>query len=189
MTERGLLPPDFPDRGAVLGVDYGTVRIGLAIGEVASGLVLPLQVLPSPATLEEAAERIADIARGRDAVAVVIGDPLHMSGEASPMSAKVARLQGELVRLLGVPVLLRDERLSSVEAEQSLAAQGLKWWQYEKGRVDTLAAMGLVRELLVERNPELGKVTEDAPPDAPEPDTSRRRRDERKRARKRRRDE
>lgn len=163
-------PPDLPREGAVLGVDYGTVRIGLALGDLASGLVLPLPVLPNPGTVEGAITRLEEVARGRSAVTVVLGDPVFASGVPSPMSLTIARVADELARRLGVPVLRRDERLTSVNAEETLAAQGLRWWQYSKGQVDTLAAMTLVRELLIERDPELGKVREEDPGEPAQPD-------------------
>lgn len=170
-----------PRSGSVLGVDYGTVRIGLALGELGSGLVLPLPVLSNPGTLDEAAARIAEIARGREAALLVLGNPVHMSGEASSMSEKVAKLRDALAAALSVPVILRDERLSSVAAEEQLAAAGLRWWQYEKGKIDTLAAMNLVRELLVELKPELGRLEEDAPAPPERREKDQRRRDARKR--------
>ncbi len=176
VTENSL-----PTSGSVLGVDFGTVRIGLALGEIGSGLVLPLPVLENPGTEEETATRIEEVARGRDAAVVVIGNPVHMSGEASAMSARVEKLRVALAARLAVPIVLRDERLSSVTAEEQLADAGLRWWQYEKGKVDTLAAMGMVRELLIEIRPELGRISEDEPePPAPRRDKDQRRRDARK---------
>ncbi len=161
----------------MLGIDYGTVRIGLALGELASGLVLPLPVLAHPGSEGEVVARIEEVARGRDAAIVVIGNPLHMSGEASSMSARVAKLRDALAARLAAPVILRDERLSSVAAEEQLSSAGLRWWQYEKGKIDTVAAMNLVRELIVELRPELGRLEEDASP----PEQRRREKDERRR--------
>jgi putative holliday junction resolvase len=176
---------ELPTSGSVLGVDFGTVRIGLALGEIGSGLVLPLPVLANPGTLEDTAARIEEVARGREAAVVVIGNPVHMSGEASEMSARVETLRAALQSRLQVPVILRDERLSSVAAEEQLASAGLKWWQYEKGKIDTLAAMGMVRELLIEIRPELGRISEEEP-EAPMPrrEKDQRRRDARKKRRK-----
>jgi putative Holliday junction resolvase len=167
-----------PSSGSVLGVDYGTVRIGLALGELGSGLVLPLPVLASPVTLEETAERIAEVALGREASVVVLGNPVHMSGDASSMSVKVTKLKELLGARLAIPVVLRDERLSSVQAEEQLKDAGLRWWQYEKGKIDTLAAMGLVRELLIEIKPELGRISEES---AEPPTPERREKDQRRR--------
>lgn len=161
------------------------MRIGLALGEIGSGLVLPLPVLSNPGTLDETARSLEEIARGRDAAVVVIGDPVHMSGEASDMSQRVARLRDALAPRLQVPVVLRDERLSSVTAEGQLADAGLRWWQYDKGKIDTLAAMNIVRELLIEIRPELGRIGEEEP-DVPLPrrEKDQRRRDARKKRKK-----
>lgn len=179
-------PPPLPDSGAVLGVDYGTVRIGLALGELGSGLVLPLHVLECPKTPEETVARLADVARSRDAVAVVIGNPVHMSGQGSNLTVVVTRLRDEMTKVLGIPVLLRDERLTSVGAEESLAAAGLKWWQYPKSAIDTVAAMTIVRELLHELRPELGRVTEEGQEPPPVEGSRREKGERRKQARKRR---
>jgi len=162
----------------VLGVDYGTKRIGLALGELGSGLVLPLPVLENPGSLEGCAERIAEIARGRDAAIVVLGKPVHMSGDESAMSKEVTKLAGALSALITAPVVLRDERLSSVTAQEQLASAGLRWWQYEKGKIDQLAAMNIVRELLIEVKPELGKIRED---EGELPTSQRREKDKRRR--------
>ena len=87
MSEEAQAP-----RGRVVGVDYGTVRIGLALGERSSGLVMPLPVMPHPGSEEAVVERLAAVAQAHDATRVVIGDPLHMTGESSPMSLVVSRL-------------------------------------------------------------------------------------------------
>lgn len=174
-----------PARGSVLGVDYGTVRIGLALGELGSGLVVPIDVVANPGSLEGAAERIVAVARERGVAAVVLGNPVHMSGEASDMSRAVAALRDLLLRALACPILLRDERLTSVEAQSTLAAQGLKWWQYPKERLDALAAMQIVKELLVEHDPSVGRLNETPDSDAP---LARREKDERRRKARKRRD-
>jgi putative Holliday junction resolvase len=173
----------------VLGVDYGTVRIGLALGFPASGLVVPLPTLPNPGAEEAVVTSLAEVARARGATTVVIGDPRHMSGRKSAGSRTAARLRDGLAAALGdVPVLLEDERLTSAEAEEQLRGAGLRWWQVAKGQVDALAAMGIVRGYLVRVNPSLLLAREDErPPVAPPDDPGRRRRDRRRNAQRRRR--
>ena len=119
---------------------------------------------------------------------VVIGDPIHMSGKRSPMSVVVSRLRDAIADALGdaADVALIDERLTSAAAEASLRDAGLRWWQFDKGRIDALSAMALVRDRLVQLRPGLA-LDEPPPPEPPQDDddpTSRRAR--RKRARKRR---
>ena len=88
----------------VLGVDYGEVRIGLALGDLGSGLVLALPVLEHPGDEEGAAERLAEVARIREVGHVVLGNPIHMSGAASPMSLAVARIRDLIADRLDLPV-------------------------------------------------------------------------------------
>ena len=58
---------------------------------------------------------------------IVVGKPLHMGGQESPQSRKVARFATKLSKTLGLPVILWDERLTSFAAEQHLEEAGLKW--------------------------------------------------------------
>lgn len=178
--------PDAPD--IVLGVDYGHVRVGLALGHADSGLVLGLPVLQHPGDDEGLALRLAEIARARDATVVVLGHPLHASGKASPQSKRVERLRDRLVELIPrIRLELEDERHTSQEAEASLADAGLRWWQFPKSQIDTAAAIAIVRSWLVRRNPALAlqKDEPEAPP-TPDPPREASRKHRRKAARRRR---
>ncbi|MBI3725552.1 Holliday junction resolvase RuvX [bacterium] len=152
-----------PTTGLVLGVDYGTVRIGLAVGDLVSGLVLPVPILEHPGSQGNVVSRLAEIARAKDAVAIVIGNPLHLSGKPGTLTAEVTAVRDALAKRLSLPVHLRDESLTSVGAEESLSSAGLKWWQYPKDKIDTIAAMTIVREFLMEQNPALGKLDDATP--------------------------
>lgn len=184
-----MVSPAAPDHRQILGVDYGTVRIGLALGDPRTGLVVPLPVMENPGEDAAVAAKLAEVARGHDVARVVLGDPIHLSGTESKMSRVVGRIRDMLSEQLEVPVLLRDERLTSADAEARLRATGLRWWQYDKGKLDALAAMTIVRDLLLEENPSLGLTAGDDEPDGPvgreKPAAKRRRKEARRRARKR----
>jgi putative Holliday junction resolvase len=179
-------------RDVVLGVDYGTKRVGLALGHAESGLVVALPVLHHPGTEPAVVARLAEVARGRDATVVVLGDPKHLSGKESPQSRTVKRIAAMLEPLIApVPVVLEDERLTSVDAEAQLNAAGLRWWQYSKGQIDTVSAMTIVRGWLVRKDPRIfmqeeGDAGAPAAPSTERPG-ARERRDRRKNVRKRRR--
>ncbi len=153
----------------VLGVDYGTKRVGLALGYADSGLAVPIPGLQHAGDPAALAPRLLEVARARDATRVVLGHPVHMSGDASPMSRAVERLREALLAAGELEVELQDERLSSATAEAQLAAAGLRWWQYEKGTIDAVAALGIVREHLHRRYPELALTAEPPPPDEQDP--------------------
>ena len=171
-----------PPSKAVLGVDYGTVRIGLALGFLDSGLVVQLPVLANPGNVAEAVASLASLAKEKGATRVVVGNPVYASGDPSAMSRKVA-VVAEALRAEGLDVALQDERRTSVDAEEQLSAMGLRWWQYDKGQVDTLAAMAIVRAYMLNANPGLALLDEE-PPEPPPPRESRR--DRRRRARRKR---
>jgi putative Holliday junction resolvase len=78
---------------------------------------------------------------------IVVGQPLHMSGQASRQSEKVARFAEDLSKELGLPVIFWDERLTSFAAEEHLEQMGLKWRERRK-HVDKIAAMFILQSYL-----------------------------------------
>lgn len=135
-----------PGPRTVLGVDFGTVRIGLALALPGGGLIVPLDTLAHPGTDPEAADKVAAVVRARDADEVVVGDPVHMDGAESDMSRR-ARAFAELLRArIAVDVHLQDERLTSQEAERRLRESGLHWTEVDKGRIDAVSAMGILED-------------------------------------------
>jgi putative Holliday junction resolvase len=175
----------------VLGVDYGTVRVGLALGFLDTGLTIALPVLANPGTEEALVASLAEVARARDATVVVLGNPLHMSGKKSAGTHTVTRLRDRLHEATKLPVVLEDERLTSADAESQLKDAGLRWWQVPKGQIDTVSAMGIVRGYMTRRRPELLVARDEpvAPVEEEEKDETRARRERRKKAQRRKRGE
>ncbi len=111
--------------GRVLGLDLGDARIGVAISDpdrriaVASGTI---HVGRPPGELKA----VAAMAAENDVVMIVVGHPRSMSGEAGSQAVKAEAFAEALRAVLQVPVVLQDERLSTVEAERSLQTAGVK---------------------------------------------------------------
>ena len=134
-----------------LGVDYGTRRVGLAMSDAGGTFVSPLEVLEitTPAV---ATERVAAVVAKEDVGVIVVGLPINMDGTEGP-SAKALR---EWVKTLRAatkrPVILVDERQTSIEAEQSLVDRkrgGEKITRKaKKKRLDALAAAVILRGYL-----------------------------------------
>ena len=104
-----------------IGIDLGTRRIGLAFGDEL-GVATPLAAL----TQADPAERRAGllkVIRERRAHEIVLGHPLNMDDSEGPKAKEAAAFAAELSKDLGLPVHLVDERLTSYEAESSIA----KW--------------------------------------------------------------
>ena len=102
-----------------LGIDLGARRVGVAVSDFEGRLATPL-VQIEPRDPRELVDRIARLAEDEEIGGVVVGDPRHATGEASPGTALAARLARELGTTLGLPVWLWDERWSTAAAEDSL---------------------------------------------------------------------
>jgi putative holliday junction resolvase len=112
-------------QGRVLGLDLGEARIGVSISDPDRRIAVPIgtvQVGRPPGELKAIASIVAD----NDAVLVVLGLPISMGGGSGP-SARRAQDFAEVLRdAVPVPVVLQDERLSTVEAERALHEAGVK---------------------------------------------------------------
>ena len=112
-----------PDRGRVLGLDLGDVRIGVAISDPERRMAVPMGTVRTGAPADLRA--IAELVREHDVVLVVVGLPLRLSGERGSAAAKAEGFADALRAVLDVPVVLQDERLSTVEAERALREGGV----------------------------------------------------------------
>jgi putative Holliday junction resolvase len=128
----------------ILAVDWGTQRVGVAISDPGGVLArsLPTLVVRGP---RDALVQVAALARREGAAVILIGLPLHLSGEPGE-SARAARKLGAGLSAEGFRVLYRDERLSSEKARDLLRERGER--RPEPGRVDAMTAALLLQEHL-----------------------------------------
>jgi putative Holliday junction resolvase len=101
----------------VLALDHGTVRIGCAISDPSGTLTTPLPVIEPPQ-----ASAVADLVAEREVDRVVVGLPLHLSGEEGSQAALARGFCAELETILDVPVETYDERLTTRMAVASQQA-------------------------------------------------------------------
>ncbi len=125
-------------------MDFGSKRIGLAVGEAEFGVASPKPPLAASGRLSADAERIVAEAARHGAQAIVLGLPLAEDGSDTKM-AGVCRKLAEHLRELGWPVHLADERLTSVEAERAMQGAGLKASQARRRKDGEAAARILER--------------------------------------------
>ena len=111
-----------PDGGTILGVDLGERRIGLAIAERDGLAARPLMTISRARSLAPAddATTLARIAREQRAAELVVGLPLEASGAHGPMAEAATTWAKAVAERLGLPMTMRDERLSSHLAESRL---------------------------------------------------------------------
>jgi putative Holliday junction resolvase len=133
---------------AVIGLDHGSRRIGVAVGNEETG-----QAFPRPALLRRklAADiaQIATLAREEGATLVVLGLPRNMDGSEGGQAAQ-ARAFGEQLAAIGLEVVFVDERLTSWQAGEELAAAGRRP-ERGSGEKDSAAARLILQEWLDRR--------------------------------------
>lgn len=124
-------------RGSVLGVDPGSVRIGLAVSDPDGLVATPAGTLPGG---DGAADRIAAEAAARGCATVVVGLPRALSGRDTAATRQARDLAAAL-QARGLTVALWDERLTSVEADRMLVAAGRNGRQRRTERDRVAAAL------------------------------------------------
>jgi putative Holliday junction resolvase len=134
--------------GVRLGVDVGTVRVGVAVSDPDGILATPVVTLARDRRAGHDLDELAALVRERDAVEVVLGLPRHLSG-ASGVSAADARDYAAALsrRITPVPVRLVDERLSTVSAERALRLSGRRS-RAQRAVVDQAAAVVILQSAL-----------------------------------------
>jgi putative holliday junction resolvase len=130
---------------AVIGLDHGSRRIGVAVGSLETG-----QAFARPALLRSSQSAdlqwLADLASSEGATLVVIGLPRNMDGSEGAQAA-AARVFGAQLLGLGLEVAYIDERLTSWEAGERLAAEGRRPGRMS-GERDSAAARLILQEYL-----------------------------------------
>lgn len=130
----------------VIAVDFGTKAIGLAICDELQLAVRPLTTLRHP-HLQEAPQRIGQLAEEYDIGALVVGLPLNMDGTSGEAVEKVKAFVAELRPLVSVPIKFVDERLTSFEADQILREMGVGLKE-RKAKSDEYAAVLILQDYL-----------------------------------------
>lgn len=136
----------------ILGIDYGTRRVGLALSDPTATIAQPLPTLTRRAGKRPPVAAIAQIATENEVADVVIGLPLNMQGDETDWTTEVREFGAKLAERAGVTVHYLDERMTSVRAEQAVRSIGLKKSEREsKERVDAAAAMLILQTYLDRR--------------------------------------
>ncbi|MEM9201869.1 MAG: Holliday junction resolvase RuvX [Actinomycetota bacterium] len=130
-----------------LGLDLGQKRVGVAVSDSAGRLAMPIEVLARLGDRPREHRAIADLVEEWEAEIVVVGLPYNMDGSAGPMAKKYASEAKALGDTLTVPVVLYDERLTTVSAERALMEQNMNA-QDRRQVVDKVAASVMLQSWL-----------------------------------------
>ena len=135
------MPPDVsqvPRAGRVAGIDFGTVRIGIAISDPARSIASPYENYTRRGP-EQDGRRFQRLVSEERVSLFVVGLPVHLDGRESEKSLEARRFGEWLGQLTGVPVVYFDERFTTVQAEQFLL-QAQMTSKRRKKRMDMLSA-------------------------------------------------
>jgi putative Holliday junction resolvase len=116
-VKQGPEPARQLERTQILAVDYGRVRIGLAIADATTQLSRPLATLQR-INRNEDMRRLRELVREHSVKQIVVGLPLRLDGTRGEMAEEAERFALRAAKQIGVPVELVDERLTSWEAER-----------------------------------------------------------------------
>ncbi len=144
--------------GIRLAVDVGSVRIGVARSDPRGVLAVPLDAVPAG---PQSAVAVAAIATEYEAVEIIVGLPIGMNGHEGQAAERARSWSGELSPLVDIPVVLVDERLSTVQAQRGLRDAG-RTTRSSRSVIDSASAVVVLQAYLdssvVQANAEEGQA-------------------------------
>jgi putative Holliday junction resolvase len=139
-----------PGRGRRLGVDVGTVRIGVAVSDPDGILATPVETVHRDRRGAHF-RRLAALVNDLEVVEVVVGLPRTLADRAGSSAEDAIELAEALAERIGpIPVRLTDERLTTVSAARSLREAGVRT-RAQRGKIDQAAAVAILQGWLDQR--------------------------------------
>jgi putative holliday junction resolvase len=133
-----------PGRGRRLGVDVGSVRVGVALSDPDGVLATPLVTVPRDTAHGTDVRTLAALVAEHEVVEVVVGLPRTLANREGPAAEAARAFATGLAAVLPVPVVFSDERLTTVVATQQLRARGVKG-RKQRAVVDQAAAVAILQ--------------------------------------------
>ncbi len=138
-----------------MGVDVGSVRIGVAVSDPDGILATPVETVRRDRT-DRHLRRLMQLVTELEAVEVVVGLPRTLADRTGPSAEDAIGLAEELAQLVApVPVRLADERLTTVTAQRSLREAGVRA-RGQRAMIDQAAAVGILQSWLDQRRIAVG---------------------------------
>lgn len=133
----------------VLGLDYGSKTVGVAISDTLGWTAQSVETITrkSENKLRQTLARIEELAKLYEADRIVLGYPKHMNNDEGERCARTEEFKEMLERRLGLPVILQDERMSTVSAERILMEGNVRR-ENRKEYVDKMAAAFVLQTYL-----------------------------------------
>jgi putative Holliday junction resolvase len=140
-------PPQPQRRGRVLGVDVGTVRVGVALSDPTGTLASPLETVQRAKDGSDL-DRLVQLVEEHEVTEIVVGEPRHLSGASGASAQDADAYARDLAgRVPDVPVNMIDERLSTVTATSHLR-EGGRNSREQRSVIDQAAAVVILQQFL-----------------------------------------
>lgn len=135
----------------ILGLDYGTRRIGVALSDELGLIAQPLEFIPAE-PFAALLERLRELIRQREVMLLVVGLPRNMDGSYGPAALAVQEFVTVLRDAVAIPIRTWDERLTTAQANRALIEADVKRRQ-RREKVDQTAAAILLQSYLDAQSP------------------------------------
>ena len=135
----------------LLGIDYGTVRIGLALSDPTGILASPLPFLENQSP-QQVISTMTALIETHQITGLVIGIPRNMDGTYGPSAQKVRDFIAQIQKSISLPITAIDERLTTAQASKQLSGIGLNQKQLRK-KVDSSSASLILQQYLDRNTP------------------------------------
>ena len=131
----------------ILGIDYGSVRIGLSLSDPLGLIAQPIEAFRNDASLFT---NLGQVSARENVTLIVVGMPLNLKGQKAQKAEEVQKFIERLEEELGIETLTWDERFTTTIANQTMLAMGTKKKERQKkdGRIDSMAAAVMLQGYL-----------------------------------------
>lgn len=130
----------------ILGIDYGTVRIGLALSDPTGTLASPLPHLENK-SVSVVRGSLCELIQTHDISRIVVGLPRNMDGSYGPAAENVRKFISQIQEGLSTPIETQDERLTTAQASKQLSQMGLNQKEMRK-KIDSSSASLILQQYL-----------------------------------------
>ena len=133
----------------IMGLDYGSKTVGVAVSDPLGLTAQGIEIVrrKSETKLRQTLARIEEIAKEYGVEKIVLGFPKHMNNDIGERAEKSLEFKEMLERRTGLPVVMWDERLTTVEADRTMMETGIRR-ENRKEYVDMIAAVFILQGYL-----------------------------------------
>lgn len=144
----------------IMALDYGSKTVGVALSDPLLMTAQPHTILrrEREGAIRKTLSEIEEIVRREDVRLIVVGLPLNMDGTEGDRAALSRTFRDKVDRRCGVPAVMSDERLTTVEADETMDSLGLRGRAQRKQYVDMIAAGVILREYMDNHPEELERL-------------------------------